>query len=593
MIKNTPMSNLHAELINIIDGEKLTPLFQPIVSLAQRKVIGYEALIRGQSDSSLHSAFNLFDTAARFNLSTKLEFVCREVIIRRYANLNLGEKLFINITPSVLLESDFKNGITLKLLHKFNIDPHCIIIELTEHQPTNNYELIRNAVSHYRNMGFEIALDDLGAGYSGLSLWSELLPEYIKIDSHFIRDIDEDAVKFNFVRAIQNIASSLHCNVIAEGIETKSEFRSITKLGITHAQGYYFAKPNIHLLEKLDASLFVAECADNKQSELFKPTKSIYYICKPITPVSSETPIIDIMTRFQHNTDLTILPLVDNRIAVGIIFRDLFLSKLFASRYGLDLYGKKPIKLFIDKTPLSFDQDTSIQMVSQKLTSTLRSDSAFIITHQGEYVGIGTVIELLEEITHQQIESAKYANPLTLLPGSVPINEKINQLLGNKIPFTVAYFDLDNFKPFNDTYGYDAGDHIIKEVANTLMEFVHFEKGQIGHIGGDDFIVIFACDDWLHCCKSILKTFKNIIPKYYRSEDIKAGGIHAENRSGHKCFYPLVSLSIGIVDATTTSQCVSHVKIADLAAEAKKQAKKIDGNSLFINKRIKLHNASV
>jgi diguanylate cyclase (GGDEF)-like protein len=270
---------------------------------------------------------------------------------------------------------------------------------------------------------------------------------------------------------------------------------------------------------------------------------------------------------------------------VGIIFRDLFLSKLFASRYGLELYGKKPIKLFIDKIPLSVDQDISIQAVSKKLTSAMRDDAAFIITCNGKYAGIGTVIDLLEEMTHQQIESAKYANPLTLLPGSVPLNEKINQLLAKKIPFSVAYFDLDNFKPFNDVYGYDAGDNIIKAVANTLKEFVPLEKGQIGHIGGDDFIAIFTSEDWLPCCKAILKSFKSIVPRYYKDVDIKAGGIHTENRAGHKCFYPLISLSIGIVDEAATALCQSHVRIADLAAGAKKQAKKMEGNSLFINKR--------
>lgn len=582
------MFNLHKELIDILDGEKLTPYFQPIVSLIQKKIIGYEALIRGPSDSPLHSAFNLFGTAERFNLSTKLEFVCRELTIQRYASLGIREKLFINVSPSVLLQPNFKNGMTLKFLNQFGVDPHCIVIELTEHQPTDNYELMRNAVLHYRNMGFEIALDDLGAGYSGLRLWSELLPEYVKIDNHFIRDIDNDPVKLNFVRSIQNIASSLHCNVIAEGIETENEFKVVSKLGITHAQGYYFARPMFIPVDKIDSALFVIDDICNDLT-VFNSTKAVAHIAKFIAPVSSETPICEVMTEFQRNNQLTILPLVDNRVAVGIIYRDLFLSKLFASRYGLELYGKKPIKLFLDKTSLSIDEEVSIQSVSKQITSALRDDAAFIITRNGEYAGIATIIDLLAEITLQQIESARYANPLTLLPGSVPINERINQLLVKEIPFCAAYFDLDNFKPFNDIYGYDAGDNIIKLVANTLMQFIPSEKGLVGHIGGDDFIVIFTGDDWLQCCNTILKKFGHIVPSFYKDEDVKAGGIRTENRAGHKCFYPLISLSIGIVDRVSTAQCQSHVQIADMAAGAKKQAKKIDGNSLFINKRLKHH----
>jgi diguanylate cyclase (GGDEF)-like protein len=580
------MPSLQKELIDILDGEKLTPHFQPIVSLTQKKIIGYEAFIRGPSDSPLHSAFNLFDTAERFHLSTRLEFISRELTIQRYAGLGIQEKLFINVSASVLLQPDFENGITLKFLDKFKVDPHAVVIELTEHQPSDDYELMRNAVLHYRNMGFEIALDDLGAGYSGLKLWSELLPEYVKIDNHFIHGIDEDPVKFNFVRSIQNIANSLHCNVIAEGIETEHEFKAIAKLGITHAQGYYFARPSFVPLEKIEPDLFVSDDISDELADPFNATKAVSHIAKLVTPAASDTVIGDILTRFQRKNDLTVLPLVDNGQPIGLIFRDKFLSQLFASRYGLDLYGKKPIKLFIDKIPLSIDENVSIQAVSKKLTSTMRNDEAFIITHNGEYAGIGTVMDVLEEITHQQIESAKHANPLTLLPGSVPINKQINQLLTKKIPFSVAYFDLDNFKPYNDVYGYDAGDNIIKAVAKTLVQFVSSEKGLVGHIGGDDFIVIFTCKDWQPICKAILKAFKELAPKHYKSKDVKAGGIHTENRNGQKCFYPLTSLSIGVVDEAATAQCQSHIEIADLAAGAKKQAKKIDGNSCFINKRL-------
>jgi len=102
------MSILYDELTKILHGKQLTPHFQPIVSLYKKKIMGYEALIRGPSDSPLHSPFNLFDTAERFDLSTKLEYICREVTIKRYASLDVKEKLFINVSPSVLLQPDFK-----------------------------------------------------------------------------------------------------------------------------------------------------------------------------------------------------------------------------------------------------------------------------------------------------------------------------------------------------------------------------------------------------------------------------------------------------------------------------------------------------
>ncbi len=579
------MPDLRKEIIKILDDKLLTPHFQPIVSLTQKKIMGYEALIRGPSDSPLHSPLDLFTTAEQFNLSTRLEFLCREITIQRYADLDIKEKLFINACPLVLLQPEFKKGETLRLLDQYGVNPHSVIIELTEHKPADNYEIMRRSAKHYRGMGFEIALDDLGTGYSGLRLWSELLPEYVKIDKHFIQGLHDDQVKLNFVRSIQSMAASLNCNVIAEGIETEEEFKAIEALGITHAQGYYFARPTAIPIEKIDSSLFTTGHIKDYKTDPFNATTAVHII-RNVTPISSKTTINDVMYLFHHNSELTILPLVDDNMASGIIFRDKFLTKLFSSRYGIDLHGKNPIKMFIENIPLCIDKNMPIDLVSKQLTSLMTNDPAFIITNNGKYMGIGTLLDLLAEFTRQQIDNAKHANPLTLLPGSVPINTQINQLLSNKIPFSFGYFDLDNFKPFNDVYSYDAGDGIIKAVANTLTNHIPAESGVVGHIGGDDFIVIFTCDDWLMRCENILEAFKNTIPTYYSNNDIKAGGIHSENRAGEKCFFPLVSLSIGLVDPTSTSLCQSHVDIADLASEAKKMAKKITGNSLFINKRM-------
>lgn len=578
------MSALQQELISILEHKKLTPYFQPIVSLTQKKIVGYEALIRGPSNSPLHSPLNLFDIAERYGLSPQLEFICREVSIKHFASHNLDAKLFLNVSPHVLLDPEFKTGETLRYLEQFGLTPHSVVIELTEHKPTDDYELMREAVIHYRSMGFEIALDDLGAGYSSLRLWSELLPEYVKIDQHFIQELQNDPVKLNFVRSIQGIASSLNCNVIAEGIETDAEFKVIEKLGISHAQGYFLARPAAVPLSKIDAAFFTPDETNNHKTSLTNST-SVDAISQFIMPISAETPISDVMNLFQQQHDLNILPLVDYDIASGLIFRDIFLSKLFSSRYGMELYGRKPIKTFVDQTPLSIDFATPIEMVSKKLTSTMRHEQAFIITRENKYVGVATILSLLEKITLQQIDNAKHANPLTLLPGSVPMNEQVNQLLASKTPFAFGYFDLDNFKPFNDIYSYSAGDDIIKAVATTLTQCIPPENGRIGHIGGDDFIVIFTSEDWLERCQLVLDTFEKIVPSYYTESDVKAGGIRAENRTGDKCFFPLTSLSVGLVEPSTTFHCRSHVDIADLASEAKKLAKKIEGNSYFVNHR--------
>ena len=179
-----PKSQLQQELVSIIEHKQLTTVFQPIVSICEKKIIGYEALIRAPIDSPFYKSTYLFQCAEQYGLIAELDFLCRELSIRQFADFNHDKKLlFINVSPQVLLQPTFKTGETLRYLEQFGLHQHDVIIELTEHRPFDDYDLMKNAAVYYRNMGFDIALDDLGVGYSSnLRLWSELLPEYIKID---------------------------------------------------------------------------------------------------------------------------------------------------------------------------------------------------------------------------------------------------------------------------------------------------------------------------------------------------------------------------------------------------------------------------
>ncbi len=572
-----------ATIHKIIDKKQLIPYFQPIVSLIERNIVGYEAIIYGPTDSPLHHPLDLLNAADYFHLRTKLGIVSWKSTLKRYAKLASNEKLFIKLSPATLLQPDFKTEEASKLLNQFDVNPNEIVIEITtsQLQTDNDCQLMSKAVTRCQKLGFKIAVNYLGAGSSNVRCWAKFLPEFIKIDAQLMRGIHNDAISLNFVKCIQRIANSLNCNLIAEGIDNEAEFNVAEQLGIPNMQGNYFALPEKIPIEKINKSLFL----NWNNPGTFNDTK-IAQIVKLITPIPSGTTVSEVMNLFNKNSELTIIPLVDGHETTGIIYRVSFLSKLFSTRFGLDLYGKKPIRLFTDELPLSFEQNTPIEVVSKKLTSAMRSDQVFIVTDDDKYTGIGTVMDLLAEITRHQIHNAKHANPLTLLPGIVPINEQINQLLSNKTPFAFGYFDLDHFKPYNDVYGYSAGDNIIKEVAKVLNQNINPKIGLVGHIGGDDFVVIIFADDWLKCCECILEKFNSTVPNYYTPEDMKAGGIHTENRQGERCFFPIISLSVGLISPISTSLCQSHVDIADLASEAKKQAKKIVGNSFYVNQRV-------
>ena len=241
-LNNDSNETMLAQLNEIIDKRLLNAIFQPIIHLQSGEIIGYEGLIRGPSDSPMHSPLSLFKVAWANNLTVVVEHLCRRVVLERFAELGLPGKLFLNVSPESLLQRDAKHGETLDYIHKIGIDPGNVIIELTENQPTYDYNLLLEAVMHYRDMGFQIAIDDLGAGFSSLRLWSELRPEYVKIDMHFIQGINRDPVKLQFVRSIQEIAEQSGTIVIAEGIETQAELLLIRDLGVACGQGYHIAR---------------------------------------------------------------------------------------------------------------------------------------------------------------------------------------------------------------------------------------------------------------------------------------------------------------------------------------------------------------
>jgi EAL domain-containing protein (putative c-di-GMP-specific phosphodiesterase class I) len=232
-----------AELDQILRLELLEPVFQPIMDLRSGRVMGHEALIRGPHDSLLHAPSRLFQAAIQHGRQLQLELLCRKCSLERFAELKPGGLLFLNVTASLLSSPDHQHGFTAELLRQLGIPLESIVIELSEQHPFDHQGLTRAAVEHYRNMGFQIAIDDLGAGYSGLRLWSELQPEFVKIDKHFISGLDRDPVKREFVQSIGRIGRNLRCQILAEGIERHQEMRALQQMGIGLGQGFLLGVP--------------------------------------------------------------------------------------------------------------------------------------------------------------------------------------------------------------------------------------------------------------------------------------------------------------------------------------------------------------
>ncbi|OZT74634.1 bifunctional diguanylate cyclase/phosphodiesterase [Vreelandella boliviensis] len=568
-------------LNQIIAAEELHVLFQPIVDASQRAIYGYEALIRGPKTSPLHSPLRLFEVATQAGKLVELDLLCRRLAIQRFAELDLPGLLFLNVMPLTIVERDFREGLTLGFIRDSGLPPERVVIELTEHVPIHDYELMRQAVDHYRTMGFQVALDDLGAGHSSLRHWSELRPDFVKLDRHFISGIDQEPAKREFLRSILDVARSLDCQVIAEGVETAAEHLCLWELdrGLALLQGFYFARPSQQPPLELNMLL---PATTHLKSPAGRTARSIL---RAIDAITTDCAVPSISERFRQQPSLRCVAVLENGKPVAVVRRNAFLT-LFTNPYSHSLYAKRRVLDVADARMLVAEADTPLEILSQQLTDSrdIEQEDFVIVNANGDYLGMGNIVDLLREITAIQVRQARHANPLTGLPGNILINETLATYLSTGQGFAAAYVDLDNFKAFNDAYGYARGDHIIISLSRLLQAQVDSVGGFIGHIGGDDFMMLLPLGHWESVCQQILHSFEVMAPGFYEEADRLQGGIQIESRQNRLTFFPFVSVSIAVKPIPDTTSCQS-LDIAGELSELKHQAKKIPGNSLFVERR--------
>ena len=187
------------------------------------------------------------------------------------------------------------------------------------------------------------------------------------------------------------------------------------------------------------------------------------------------------------------------------------------------------------------------------------------------------------------MSSNRKVSPLTGLPGNTQIQVELRKRLLKKEEFAILYFDLDNFKEYNDTYGFIKGDEVIKFTAKTILKTMHhykLEDSFVGHIGGDDFVGIISDVDYEKLCQDIIAIFDINIKEYFNKEDIEKGYLEVENRKGVVEQFPITAISIGVVKVSP-GEYKNPLEIGEIGAQVKHLAKTQIGSSYAINRRHK------
>lgn len=236
---------LHAQsLISVLEESRIKTLFQPIIRASDLSIYGYEALSRGlHDDGRLIPPMSMFKQAKALDLLFNLDRQCREKAIESAALRKIEEKLFINFVPTAIYNPDECLKSTAEAVSKFGMNQNKIVFEVVETEKVDDYDHLKRILNHYKNKGFQTALDDVGSGFSTLEVYNLLNTDFIKIDKSITRHIHDSENNQNFFHKLMTLKSQQGVTILAEGVETKEEADFLTHNGIDLMQGYYFGKP--------------------------------------------------------------------------------------------------------------------------------------------------------------------------------------------------------------------------------------------------------------------------------------------------------------------------------------------------------------
>lgn len=552
--------------------------YQPIVNLNDKSIHGWEALARGPQNSPFRSPLTLFDMAEQLGKLFQLEKVCREAAIKTFGDHNPQHKLFLNIHPRTIVDPNFTTGETKRLLDKWGLKPGNIVFEITERHSVKDFKTFRQTLDHYRNQGYLVAIDDAGTGYSGLTSIAEIKPDYIKMDKSFVDNIETNQVNRALIDTFTDFAEKIGGKLIVEGVETQEQALTLIDMGVHLGQGYFFAKP-----QRKKPQLSAEALTLRRTSDLLANTGTygipVKNLVNRVESVEFDTPVPSVQQVFEETNSLNSIVVVKNNYPCGLVM-EYNLNKHLSGKYGVALYSNKPISSVMDDGPLIVDLETTVEKVSQQAMARARKKAYddVIVTWKGQLMGTVSVQRLLDTLAHVQVEMAKGTNPLSGLPGNLDIEKEIDRRMKAKGKYSIVYADLDNFKVYNDTYGFKNGDKIILQISKIVSWATkkHGANGDfVGHIGGDDFVMVTDPSRAERICKSVTRIFKRLVKNNYNEADAANGWMEGKGRDGSISKFPLVSVSLAILDCEPDQNLM---EIGEQAASLKKWAKSIEGN---------------
>lgn len=577
------------QLRAILADRALSTVFQPIFGFREGRIVAYEALVRGPADSMLQAPADLFGAARQAGLGVELNIVCVQEILRAFAGAGLEGNLFLNISPLLIMQRGFEQERARRFMRALDLEPARVVIELTEDYPTADFCFVHESLMLYRAMGFRVAIDDLGEGFASLRLWSELKPEYVKADKHFVCGISRDPVKLQFLRAIQHIAESSGSQVIAEGIEGAEDFRIAKDIGIACGQGWFIGRPAAAPNTRLTGEAELA-FADSRVPVVATPRlragtePRAQDFLRAVQPAQPADTIAQVLQVLSAQPQLTAIPVIDGDALLGVVSRTQ-LDRVAAAPDAARLTARPCVDV-VDESPIRVEAALDLSALTALLVESdaRRLADGFVIVTRGRYLGMGTSADVMRALQTSRVLAARYTNPLTMLPGQVPLNEHLERLLASPVAFTAWFVEVDRMRGLNDCRGFEQGDALIHDVARMLEGICQPGVDFVGHIAGSRFVVLMQSEDWKARAQRALAQFPAAGAPHVGAEAVERGYFAARGRDGIDRVRPLPRMVAGIVPVLPGVFESRHEVVA-CAKQAAREAMKLAGSAIHVDEQ--------
>lgn len=565
------------DLAAIVD--RLEYAFQPIVNVATGQCFGYEALLRHNDLHGFATPQDFFDACHAAGRLDVVQLQLWEVAVRRFAGLagGQGARLFLNIDSRSLDGNELLPRHIRGLLAHYDIAESAVAFEIAA-PPPGTWDGATPWIRSLKKHSCKLAVDRFGGGVAGMQILYGIEPEFLKIDPFFVRNVSSDSKKKVLLSNIVSMAHLLGIVVIAVGVETETEFLTCKEVGCDLVQGNMIERPAFDPQTLPTHYKRIEELARHERRGKDNDRKIILDQMAPIPPLAVDDEVTAVFERLRSDTRRTFVPVVDRMGQPLGIVRESNIKNYAYSPFGKDLISNKglgrKLKDFIVRCPIA-DVQMSVESI-MSIYSGEEEAEGIILVDQMRYVGFLSARSIIRVINEKSLAQARDQNPLTKLPGNALINQYVGDSLGNlEHPYVYAYVDFDNFKPFNDKYGFRQGDRAILLFSEMMRKKLSHDCF-LGHIGGDDFFIGFSGPMAARAAEEtqcLLETFRIDAESFYDTEARQQGCITSTDREGNIKQFPLLSASAVVVDAPVPRRPFTVDDVSSLIAKLKKQAK--------------------